>query len=129
MEFQSLQKVSIAMVQERSVDTVLKSITEGLAGECQVALARIWLMAPGDICDACPMRSECPDQTRCLHLAASLGCSRVDPNQRWTRIDGHFRRCGTFVVERVEYAFCCDRREAGWVRDLGVYVSLFVREN
>ena len=44
-------------------------------------------------------------------------------------LDGYFRRRGTFVVERVEYTFCCDRREAGWVRDLGVYISLFVREN
>ena len=44
-------------------------------------------------------------------------------------LDGHFRRRGAFVVERVEYIFCCDRREAGWVRDLGVYISLFVREN
>ena len=44
-------------------------------------------------------------------------------------LDGHFRRRGTFVVERVEYTFCCDSRVAGWVRDLGVYVSVFVREN
>ena len=44
-------------------------------------------------------------------------------------LDGDFRRRGTFVVERVEYTFCCDRREVGWVRDLGVYISLFVREN
>ena len=44
-------------------------------------------------------------------------------------LDGDFRRRGAFVVERVEYTFCCDRREAGWVRDLGVYVSVFVREN
>ena len=44
-------------------------------------------------------------------------------------LDGHFRRRGAFVVERVEYTFCCDSRVNGWVRDLGVYVSLFVREN
>lgn len=42
-------------------------------------------------------------------------------------LDGHFRRRGTFVVERVEYTFCCDSRVRGWVRDLGVYVRLFVR--
>ncbi len=44
-------------------------------------------------------------------------------------LDGHFRRCGAFVVERVEYTFCCDSRVAGWVHDLSVGVSLFVREN
>ncbi len=44
-------------------------------------------------------------------------------------LDGDFRRRGAFVVERVEYMFCCESREAGWVRDLSVHVSLFVREN
>ncbi len=44
-------------------------------------------------------------------------------------LDGDFRQRGAFVVERVEYSFCCDNRVAGWVRDLGVHVSLFVREN
>ncbi len=45
------------------------------------------------------------------------------------RLDGDFRRRGAFVVERVEYMLCCDSRAAGWVRDLSVHVSLFVREN
>ena len=45
------------------------------------------------------------------------------------RLDGDFRRRGAFVVERVEYLLCCDSRSAGWVRDLSVHVSLFVREN
>ena len=44
-------------------------------------------------------------------------------------LDGYFRRGGAFVVERVEYLFCCESRsEAGWVRDLSVCVSLYVRE-
>ena len=48
------------------------------------ALARVWLMGPGDECPSCPMRPECPDQSRCLHLAASAGLT--------TRTDGLFRR-------------------------------------
>ena len=43
-------------------------------------------------------------------------------------LDGDFRRRGAFLVERVEHTFCCESRQAGWVRDLGVHVSLFVRE-
>ena len=43
-------------------------------------------------------------------------------------LDGDFRRRGTFTVERVEYTFCCDGRHRGWVRDLGVYVRVFVRQ-
>ena len=42
-------------------------------------------------------------------------------------LDGYFQRRGVFVVERVEYAFCCERRQAGWVRDVGVHVDVFVR--
>jgi len=38
------------------------------------------------------MRPECPDQSRCLHLAASSGRSLVEPGADWTRIDGDFRR-------------------------------------
>ncbi len=45
------------------------------------------------------------------------------------RLDGDFRRRGAFVVERVEYMFCCQSRVVGWVHDLSVHVSLFVREN
>jgi transcriptional regulator with GAF, ATPase, and Fis domain len=38
------------------------------------------------------MRSECPDQTQCLHLAASNGRSLADRDADWTRIVGDFRR-------------------------------------
>src|SRR5258706_8023630 len=47
-------------------------------------LARVWLVGPGDRCDACAMREECPSRTRCLHLEASAGLS--------TRLDGPFQR-------------------------------------
>ena len=47
-------------------------------------LTRVWLNGPGDLCPSCPMRPECPDQTRCLHLVASAGVTG--------RTDGPFRR-------------------------------------
>jgi len=47
-------------------------------------LARVWMVAPGDICPSCPMLSECADRTRCLHLASSAGVTH--------RTDGPFRR-------------------------------------
>jgi transcriptional regulator with GAF, ATPase, and Fis domain len=56
-----------------------------------VALARVWLIAPGDICATCPLRAECPDQTRCLHLSASAGAP-LDGRADWSRLDGAFRR-------------------------------------
>lgn len=51
---------------------------------CDGVLARIWLTGPGDLCVTCPMKSECPDRRRCLHLVASAGLS--------SRLDGPFRR-------------------------------------
>jgi GAF domain-containing protein len=75
-------------------------------------LARLWLNGPGDICPACPMRSECPDQSRCLHLAVSAGLTR--------RIDGPFRRfplgarkVGEVALTRRPFVVCEDLAAAG----------------
>jgi transcriptional regulator with GAF, ATPase, and Fis domain len=88
---QSLQAVSLAVAQELSLAKVLRSVVHGLASQPGIALARVWLVAPGDICDACPMRPECPDQARCLHLAASEG-NPSRPGEDWSKLDGSFRR-------------------------------------
>ncbi|MBJ6759131.1 sigma 54-interacting transcriptional regulator [Myxococcaceae bacterium JPH2] len=87
----ALQSISLAMAQVRSVDVLLARIAHGLAAQPDVALSRIWLIAPGDICGTCPMRAECPDTSRCLHLAASAGGSRKRAEE-WTGLDGAFRR-------------------------------------
>jgi transcriptional regulator with GAF, ATPase, and Fis domain len=91
MQIEALQSVILAVAQARSVETVLQMVVQGLSDQPQVALARIWLIAPGDICASCRMRSECPDQARCLHLAASAGNPK-DRQEDWSRLDGHFRR-------------------------------------
>ena len=77
--------------QVRTVETVLKMIVDGLVEKAGFALARIWLIGPGDICAACPMGHECPSRMRCLHLAASAGRSQVD-GQEWKGVEGFFRR-------------------------------------
>lgn len=98
MNIESLQRIVLAIAQAQSVDAVLRLIVQGLAEETEVALARIWLIGPGDLCASCGMKAICPDQTRCLHLAASAGNAISDlasPAQRgraWTSVDGHFRR-------------------------------------
>lgn len=80
------------MPHRRTTDELLRLVVDRLAELPDVALARIWLVRPGDICSECPMRSECPDQTRCLHLLASAGASTRDPEADWSRTDGMFRR-------------------------------------
>jgi transcriptional regulator with GAF, ATPase, and Fis domain len=66
-------------------------IVDGLVDRAGLALARIWLMGPGDICATCYMGGECQSRVRCLHLAASAGrCQRG--LTEWTRVNGRFRR-------------------------------------
>ena len=92
MDPESLRPIMLAVAQERSVDVVLARIVEGLSRQPEVALARVWLIEPGDLCSVCAMRPECPHQERCLHLAASAGASRRSPETSWSRLDGDFRR-------------------------------------
>ena len=91
MNPEALQAVALAVAAETSVDRILAQIVEGLVSTNGVALARVWLIAPGDICESCPMRAECPDQTRCLHLSASAGAP-LDGGADWSGLDGAFRR-------------------------------------
>jgi transcriptional regulator with GAF, ATPase, and Fis domain len=92
MQNDALQQILMAASRERSESTVLRIIVDGLAAQPHTALVRIWLMGPGDICANCRMRPECPDQSRCLHLAASSGRSLAEPGVDWTRTEGDFRR-------------------------------------
>ena len=73
MNVASLQKVALALAESQTVDSVLQIIVRSLAEQSDVALARVWLKEPGDICGTCDMKSSCPDQRSCLHLAASAG--------------------------------------------------------
>src|SRR5215831_7696729 len=106
MDLELLQAISLAVSQIRTVETVLKMIVAGLVDNAGVALARIWLLGPGDICSTCKMSGECSDRTRCLHLAASAGCSQLDSTD-WSRLDGSFQR------------FPLGVRKIGWIGSTG----------
>jgi hypothetical protein len=57
---------------ERSLEGLLERLKNApMARSHDLARAEIWLIKEGDICSHCPRRTECPDQTRCLHLAVS----------------------------------------------------------
>jgi PAS domain S-box-containing protein len=92
---------------------VLHSIVRGLAEQPDVALARVWLLKPSDICPRCQMRTVCTDQTRCLHLAASAGTSISSPAEDWdslnhpdnriplsNALEGHIASKGVEVLQR-----------------------------
>jgi transcriptional regulator with GAF, ATPase, and Fis domain len=91
MDGSNLPQVMVAMARERALGDVLRAITEGIARCRHVVLARLWLIAPGDICARCALRTECPDQTHCLHLAASAGNTR-DSATDLRALAGRFQR-------------------------------------
>ena len=90
-EVDLLKRLLLDMAQERSVDNVLKLVVDRLASQAEVALARIWLIGPGDLCSTCHLRDECQEQTSCLHLVASAGTSK-HTDEDWTNLNGVFRR-------------------------------------
>ncbi len=89
---QDPRQLLLELAEQRDPDALLALIVARLAEAERVALVRIWLRRPGDLCEVCPMRAECPDRTECLHLVASAGRSSVDPAADWSRVDGAFRR-------------------------------------
>jgi|GEM_PF-1788802 len=110
MDVASLQKVIFAVAESQSLDAVLQMIVRGLAERPEVALARIWLTAPGDICATCHMRSICPDQSSCLHLMASAGNPFIEAGSAeanadaWSRTNGHFCRMPLNAPLKIGYA-------------------------
>jgi len=92
LSFECVRGLLLELARERSLDRLLELVVEHLAEQADVALARIWLVREGDICGSCPMREECPQHVPCLHLVASAGESRVEPDADWSRTDGDFRR-------------------------------------
>jgi len=90
MHLEALQDLALRISGERDVEAVLRQIVSGLVQQPGIALARVWIVKSGDICRSCRMRSLCPDQTSCLHLAASAGASLA--GESWSRTDGDFRR-------------------------------------
>lgn len=86
LNFQSFQHLLLEMAQQRSVDDLLQLVTSSLVSNRNVALARVWMVAPGDICETCVERASCHDRGRCLHLMASRGLS-TDNATTWNTTD------------------------------------------
>lgn len=92
------------MAEARDVESVLQMIVAGLADKASCTLVRVWLTAPGDICNKCTLRTECPDQKLCLHLKAGMGRpTNPSSGDAWYRMDGDFRRLplGVRIIGRI----------------------------
>ena len=90
MNSAAFPQLMVAMAQGRDPAELMRAVVEGVAACAHVALVRLWLVRPGDVCAGCALRRECPDQTRCLHLVASAGNPRT-PAADVSRVDGAFR--------------------------------------
>jgi transcriptional regulator with GAF, ATPase, and Fis domain len=89
----------LAMAEEHDLERLLRLIVERLGQQSEVALARVWLVAPGDQCADCPRAAHCATRVPCLHLAASAG-RPLRADEDWSRVNGAFRRIpiGAFKV-------------------------------
>jgi len=92
LQAEPLLTLAAQVAGEHRASNVLIATVRGLAAQPGVALARIWLLGPGDLCDQnCVLRNECADQTECFHLVASAGSTK-DKTENWSSIEGRFQR-------------------------------------
>jgi transcriptional regulator with GAF, ATPase, and Fis domain len=91
----TLGKISLRMASKLDLTELLSEITRSLVQDLDAALARIWLLRPGDLCATCSLASQCRDRTKCLHLVASAGLTE--------RLDGTHRRVplGTLKIGQI----------------------------
>jgi len=122
LPFESVRGLLLELARERDLEPLLQLAVGRLVEQPEVALARIWLIREGDICESCPRRAECAQFIPCLHLVVSAGQSLVDPDADWTRINGDFCRfpIGQRKVGRVAStadAVCAEdiSSDASWI--------------
>ncbi len=116
MNIEFLQSIALSVANEQSVKVVFSKIVKGLADDPNIVLARIWLLEAGDICNNCPKRESCFDQTQCLHLVASDGRSIQNREKRSISIDGNYRR---FPIGTTESSSLASLGKVGFIANSG----------
>jgi len=113
MNLESLHAVATMISQKREVKEVLNSIVETMVDSYELALARLWLTLPGDICSTCFLKEECSDRSACLHLVASSSDPQNESSgDKWFDPDGFYRR------------FPLGIRRIGWIGKSGESLKL-----
>jgi transcriptional regulator with GAF, ATPase, and Fis domain len=106
--FDALKDLLLEIALERELGSLLTLIVRRVAESSEsVALARVWLLGPGDSCATCRNANVCLSREQCLHLAASAVRPDGAAVQLDTQLIGAFRRIpigafkvGTVVSER-----------------------------
>lgn len=65
----------LEIAQERTVEPILNRIVEYAVDQAEFLVSQVWLIEKGDRCAVCAHRTECADQSRCLHLVTGRGRS------------------------------------------------------
>src|SRR6266478_2376575 len=71
-------KLFLELTNERSLEGAMQKVVDQVGTRPGLACVQIWRVGDGDRCSRCPLRQQCPDHTRCLHLAAGRGVSVME---------------------------------------------------
>ncbi len=88
-------EVSLSLNLNEPLNLLLQRFVETVVTRLGSALARIWVVEPGDLCRDCHKADWCSDRTQCLHLQASAGLS--------LNLNGEYRRVplGALKIGRI----------------------------
>ena len=82
-----LTQILLEIANEQSLEKLLRKLIDRAMEGPHIVCVQVWLIEMGDRCATCPRRPECPDQSRCLHLAAAKAKSMVGPGKGFGRLD------------------------------------------
>jgi len=88
-------EVSLSLNLNEPLNLLLQRCVGTIITRLGSALARIWVLEPGDLCGDCHKADWCSDRTQCLHLQASAGLSM--------NLNGEYRRVplGALKIGRI----------------------------
>src|SRR5271157_5540865 len=125
----------LEIAQERSLEKLLQKLAERVMERPHLVCAQVWLIEKGDLCATCKYRSECADQSRCLHLVAAKGRSHPDSGKKRPGFENLDARIplgvgpvGKTVVAGQEKVFLDTENHPGldWLREEGIRGSRIV---
>ena len=80
-------QILLEIAHEQSLEKLLQKLVERAMERPHIVCAQVWLIEKGDLCAACPRRSGCPDQSRCLHLVAAKEDPALERGKGLGRLD------------------------------------------
>ena len=126
-------RILLELAHEQSLEKLLEKLIQRAMERPHIACAQVWLIEKGDLCASCPRRPVCPNQSRCLHLAAAKGNSILERGKGFGQFDSRTVReplgvppIGNVVVSGETRAVAdLDKRppsplDPDWMRDEGI---------